>query len=174
MSRETMYGIVQFIRTLLPVFAGIGTVSSVVGFWRMFRKWDKPGYLSLLPFARGYIFGKDSNMIPRLIYALSDGMILVMTPIFYYIRIYGKVEEVMIGNHVFFIDRAMIIITVFWAIFEVARFFSSVHVSTSLCRKNHRGKGWIVSWILMPKISKIVWGFSNRVMTDERKSELKS
>ena len=171
MNSETLYQIVQTIRTLLPVFAAIGTISSAVGFWKIFNKWGKPGVLSLLPFARGWIFGKDSETIPRSLYAISDGLIVVLTPIFYYIRANGKVEEVMIAGHLFYIDKAMLVVTVVWAICEGIRFLSSVHISANLCKKNERGKGWTISWVLMPKISKIIWGFSDQYIKNELKEE---
>ena len=167
---ETLFNIVQFIRTLLPIFAAIGTISSAVGFWRMFRKWDKPGYLSLIPFIRGWIFGKDSGNIARFLYAFSDGMIVVLTPIFYYIRIYGEVQEYVVGEFVFYVDRAMLIITAIWAVMEAIRFFSSIHISANLVKKNNRGKGWIVSWVLLPDFSKIVWGFSNRFLKETKEN----
>ena len=90
MKSETLFNIAQLIRTLLPIFAAIGTISSAVGFWRIFRKWHKPGILSLVPFARGWVFGKDSGRTARTLYAFSDGVIVVLTPIFYYIRAYGR------------------------------------------------------------------------------------
>ena len=46
-SSERMYAIAQFIRTLMPIMAGIGTVSSVIGLWRSFSKWHQPGILSI-------------------------------------------------------------------------------------------------------------------------------
>lgn len=79
MKSETLFHIVQFIRTLLPIFAAIGTISSSIGFWRMFQKWNKPGVLSLVPFVRGWVFGKDSPKKARLLYAVSDGIIVVLT-----------------------------------------------------------------------------------------------
>ena len=169
MRTETFYEIAQVIRTLLPVFAAIGTVSSAVGFWRIFSKWNVPGILSLVPFARGWVFGKDSPHTARGLYAFSDGMIVVLTPIFYYIRAYGKLSEYRIGGFVFYVDRAMLIVTAIWAVCEVVRFLSSVHIAANLCKKNNRGKGWVVSWVLLPKISKILWGFSDRFMTDTGK-----
>ena len=104
MTSETMYNIVQFVRTLMPIFAAIGTVTSVIGFWKMFRKWGKPGVLSLLPFVRGWIFGKDSANTPRLIYAAADGIIVTLTPIFYYIRAYGDLQEYAVGGFTFYVD----------------------------------------------------------------------
>lgn len=167
MTSETMYNIVQFVRTLMPIFAAIGTVTSVIGFWKMFRKWGKPGVLSLLPFIRGWIFGKDSANTPRLIYAAADGMIVTLTPIFYYIRAYGDLQEYVVGGYTFYVDKAMLIVTAIWAVAEIARFFSSVHISANLCKKNRKGKGWTISWVLMPKLSKILWGFSNKLMIEE-------
>ena len=168
MEAETMYEIVQVIRTLLPIFAAIGTISSIIGFWKIFQKWNKPGILSVVPFIRGWIFGKDSPQNPRLIYALSDGMIEVLTPIFYYIRAYGNVEKVIVRGFVFYVDKKMLIITAIWAVCEVARFLSSVHISANLCKKNKRGKAWIASWVLMPKISKIIWGFSGKYINENK------
>ena len=168
MKSETLYTIVQVIRTLLPIFAAIGTITSIIGFWKMFQKWNKPGYLSLLPFARGWIFGKDSPQTSRFIYALSDGLIVVLTPIFYYIRAYGEVQEVTVMGHLFYVDKAMLIVTAIWAVCEVARFLSSVHISANLCKKNKRGKGWVASWVLMPKLSKIIWGFSGKYLTENK------
>ena len=165
MQSETMLHIVQVIRTLLPMFAAIGTISSAVGFWRIFRKWNKPGILSLIPFARGWIFGKDSPRRSRTLYAGSDGMIVVLTPIFYYIRANGTLREFAVGRFVFYVDTAMLIVTAIWAVAEVIRFLSSVHISANLCRKNHRGRGWVASWILLPKLTKILWGFSGRFIT---------
>lgn len=171
MRSEILFNIVQFIRTLLPIFAAIGTISSAVGFWRIFKKWKKPGILSLVPFARGWIFGKDSGKIPRTLYALSDGMIVVLTPVFYYIRAFGEVKEYSIGRFVFYVDTAMLIVTAIWAVAEIVRFLSSVHISANLCKKNNRGKGWIFSWVLLPKFSKIVWGFSNRFITERKEDD---
>ena len=166
MKSETMYQIVQVIRTLLPVFAAIGTVSSAVGFWRIFRKWNKPGIYSVIPFVRGWIFGKDSGNVPRALYACSDGIIVVLTPIFYYIRAYGQVKEYTVGRFVFYVDTAMLIVTCIWAVAEVVRFLSSVHISANLVKKNRKGKVWVVSWVLLPKITKIIWGFSGRFITE--------
>lgn len=168
-NTERMYTITQFIRTLMPIMAGIGTVSSVIGLWRMFVKWDQPGFLSLLPFARGWVFGRDSERKPRLIYSISDGVILVLTPIFYWIRATGTLTEAHIGSFKFYVDRSMIIITVFWAIAEIMRFFSSVHISANLVKKNGQKKRWVLSWIFLPKLSKIVWGFSNRYVKERAK-----
>ena len=149
MGSETMYQIAQVIRTLLPVFAAIGTVSSAVGFWRMFRKWGEPGVLSLVPFARGWIFGRDSGRVARLLYAASDGMIVVLTPIFYYIRAFGDLQEFVVGRFTFYVDAPMLVVTAIWAVAEAVRFLSSVHISANLCKKNGRGIAWIVSWILL-------------------------
>lgn len=168
-NTERMYTITQFIRTLMPIMAGIGTVSSVIGLWRMFVKWDQPGFLSLLPFARGWVFGRDSERKPRLIYSISDGLILVLTPIFYWIRATGTLTEAHIGSFIFYVDRSMIIITVFWAIADIMRFFSSVHISANLVKKNGQKKRWVLSWIFFPKLSKIVWGFSNRYVKERAK-----
>ena len=168
-SSERMYAIAQFIRTLMPVMAGIGTVSSVIGLWRIFSKWHQPGILSLLPFARGWVFGRDSERIPRLIYSISDGVILVLTPIFYWIRAHGELTEAHAGSFTFYVDRSMIIITVFWAIAEIMRFCSSVHISENLVKKNGQKKRWVLSWIFLPKLSKIVWGFSNRYVREDVK-----
>lgn len=154
MKSETLFHIVQFIRTLLPIFAAIGTISSAIGFWRMFQKWNKPGVLSLVPFVRGWVFGKDSPKKARLLYAVSDGIIVVLTPIFYYIRAYGDVQEYVIRGFTFYVDNAMLVVTAIWAVAEVIRFLSSVHLSANLCKKAGRGKGWIV------------WGFSGRYITE--------
>ena len=164
-----MYAIAQFIRTLMPIMAGIGTVSSVIGLWRIFSKWHQPGILSLLPFARGWVFGRDSERKPRLIYSISDGVILVLTPIFYWIRAHGELTEAHIGSFTFYVDRSMIIITVFWAIAEIMRFCSSVHISANLVKKNGQKKKWVLSWIFLPKLSKIVWGFSNKYVRVDTK-----
>ena len=169
MNSQIMYNIVQVIRTLLPVFAAIGTISSAVGFWRMFRKWDTPGWFSLIPFLRGWVFGRDSSRLPRLLYAISDGMIVVLTPIFYYIRAYGDVTEYVFHGFTLYVDTPMLIVTAIWAVCEVVRFLSSVHITTKLCKKNDRGIGWVFTWILLPQVSKILWGFSNRIMADSRK-----
>ena len=166
MKSETLFNIAQLIRTLLPIFAAIGTISSAVGFWRIFRKWHKPGILSLVPFARGWVFGKDSGRTARTLYAISDGVIVVLTPIFYYIRAYGELREYVIGRFVFYVDRAMLIVTAIWAMAEIVRFLSSVHISANLCKKNNRGKAWIFSWILLPKLSKIIWGFSDKFIAE--------
>lgn len=173
-NSERMYAIAQFIRTLMPIMAAIGTVSSAIGLWRMFNKWHKPGILSLIPFARGWIFGRDSDIKPRLIYSISDGVILVLTPIFYWIRATGTLTEAHIWKFTFYVDRSMIIITVFWAIAEIMRFYSSVHISANLVKKNKQKKRWVLSWIFLPKFSKVVWGFSNRYVkekTDEDQDE---
>ena len=169
LNTERMYAIAQFIRTLMPIMAGIGTVSSVIGLWRMFNKWHQPGILSLLPFARGWVFGRDSEWKPRLIYSISDGVILVLTPIFYWIRAHGELTEANIGSFTFYVDRSMIIITVIWAIAEIVRFCSSVHISANLVKKNGQKKRWVLSWIFLPKLSKIVWGFSNRYVKEGAK-----
>ena len=168
MNSETIYKIVQLIRTLLPTFAAIGTVSSAVGFWRIFRKWNEPGIYSLIPFARGWIFGRDSGKTARMIYAGSDGLIVVLTPIFYYIRANGELREYTVGRFVFYLDTAMLIVTAIWAVAEAVRFLSSVHISANLCRENHRGKAWVISWVFLPKFSKIIWGFSNRFITEHK------
>ena len=174
MKSETMYQIVQVIRTLLPIFAAIGTISSAVGFWRIFKKWGKPGYLSLIPFVRGWIFGKDSPNIPRFLYSFSDGMIVVLTPIFYYIRAFGEVQEYTVGSFVFYVDHAMIIVMAIWAVMEIVRFVSSVHISANLVEKNNQKKGWVISWVLLPKITKIIWGFSNRFIKENGENEPES
>ena len=168
-SSERVYAIAQLIRTLMPIMAGIGTISSVIGLWRIFSKWHQPGILSLLPFARGWVFGRDSERKPRLIYSISDGVILVLTPIFYWIRANSELTEAHIGSFTFFVDRSMIIITVFWAIAEMMRFCSSVHISANLVKKNGQKKRWVLSWIFLPKLSKIVWGFSNRYVKEDAK-----
>ena len=118
MKSETLYNIAQFIRNLLPIFAAIGTISSAIGFWKMFQKWNKPGILSLVPFVRGWIFGKDSKKSARIFYSLSDGIILVLTPIYYYIRAYGDLKEYTIGKFVIYLDTPMLIVTVIWAVAE--------------------------------------------------------
>ena len=174
MNSQIMYDIVQVIRTLMPIFAAIGTVSSAVGLWRMFKKWNTPGLFSLIPFVRGWVFGRDSGRVPRLLYAVSDGIIVVLTPIFYYIRAYGDVTEYVFHGFTFYVDTPMLIVTAIWAVCEVVRFMSSVHISANLCKKNNRGKGWIISWVLMPQISKILWGFSNRIMANPQKNGSKT
>ena len=166
MNAETMYKIAQVIRTLLPIFAAIGTVTSAVGFWKIFRKWGRPGWYSLLPFVRGWVFGKDSPKTARLLYAVSDGIIVVLTPIFYYIRATGELQAVSAHGFTFYIDRAMLFITVIWAIAEAVRFLSSIHISSNLVKKNDRGKGWAAFWVLFPKYAKIIWGFSGRFLKD--------
>ena len=170
---ETMYRIAEIIRSLLPVFAAIGTISSAAGFWRIFSKWKVPGYYSLIPFVRGWIFGKDSANRARFLYAFSDGLIVVLTPIFYYIRANGRLQEYKIGTFTFYMDRAMLVVTIIWAICEAVRFFSSVHISANLVKKNHQKKVWALSWVFLPKISKIIWGFSDRFIkeTDINKNE---
>ena len=172
MKSELFYNITQLIRTLLPVFAAIGTITSAVGFWRIFNKWRINGIYSLIPFVRGWIFGKDSKIIPRIFYAVSDGIIVVLTPIFYYLRVYGNIEEYTIGKFVIYVDRAMLIVIIIWVLVELIRFFSSIHIAANLCKKNNRGKGWIFSWVLIPQFTKIVWGFSNKFIK-EFKEELK-
>ncbi len=167
LNSERMYLIAQMIRTLLPIMAGIGTVSSVIGSWSMFVKWHKPGYLSLLPFARGWVFAKDSALTPRLMYSISDGIILVLTPIFYWIRANVQLTEMTVGNFTFYVDRPMIIITVIWAIMEVMRFGSSIFISANLVKKSGQKKRWVLSWVLFPKFSKIVWGLTNRYVKEE-------
>ena len=103
-----------------------------------------------------------------MLYALSDGTIVVLTPIFYYIRAFGNVREYTVGRFVFYVDTAMLIVTAIWAVAEAVRFLSSVHISANLCKKNNRGKLWTLSWVLLPKLSKIVWGFSNRFITEHK------
>lgn len=162
LNTEVMYNIAQFIRTLMPIMAAIGTISSIVGLWRIFVKWGKPGILSILPFARGWIFGKDSDRRPRLIYSFSDGMIMILTPIFYWIRACGELTPISVYGFTFYVDKSMVIITVIWAIAEILRFSSSVYISANLVKKSRQKKGWVLSWIFLPKLSKIIWGFSNR------------
>ncbi len=168
-NTERMYAIAQIVRTLMPIMAAIGTVTSVIGLWKIFRKWNQPGFLSLIPFARGWIFGRDSNKRPRLLYSISDGVILLLTPIFYWIRATGTLTEAHIGGFTFYVDRSMIIITVIWAIAEVTRFGSSVYISANLVKKNGQKKRWILSWVLLPKLSRIVWGFSSRFVKEDAK-----
>ena len=80
------------------------------------------------------------------------------------------VFAIMQGVHItFYVDRSMIIITVVWAIAEIMRFCSSVHISANLVKKNGQKKRWILSWIFLPKFSKIVWGFSNRYVREDVK-----
>lgn len=74
--------------------------------------------------------------------------------IFYYIRAYGDVQEYVIRGFTFYVDNAMLVVTAIWAVAEVIRFLSSVHLSANLCKKAGRGKGWIV------------WGFSGRYITE--------
>ena len=173
-SENLFYIIAELFRNLMPYMAALGTLSSIVGFWRMFRKWNRPGYLSLLPFARGYIFGKDSSRGMRLLYSISDGMIMLLTPVFYYVRAKGGLTPVEFFGFTVYVDASMIAIVIVWAILEVTKFLSSVNVSTNLCKKNNRGKLWIVSWVLMPQISKILWGFSDKIMAREDKNNTKS
>ena len=66
---------------------------------------------SLLSFIRGWIFEKDSANTPRLIYAAADGMIVTLTPIFYYIWAYGDLQEYVVGGYTFYVDKAMLIVT---------------------------------------------------------------
>ena len=157
-----MYGLAQLLRTLLPVMAAIGTISSVAGLWRMFVKWGRPGALSLVPFARGWIFGKDSNALPRAVYSISDGAIMALTPIFYYIRAFGDLAAVTVGGFTFYVDGPMLAVTAIWAVAELVRFGTSVHVSSNLVKKHGQKKRWVLSWVLLPQLSQIVWGFSNR------------
>ena len=153
----------------MPILAGIGTVSSIIGLARIFNKWHQPWFLSMLPFARGWIFAKDSKTEIRLIYSIFDGLILIMTPIFYWIRATVQLTEVQIGSFIIYVDRPMIILTIFWAIAEIMRFYSSVHISANLVKKNGQKKKWILSWIFLPQISKIVWGFSDRYVKEDAK-----
>ena len=78
----------------------------------------------------------------------------------------GELREYVIGRFVFYVDRAMLIVTAIWAVAEIVRFLSSVHISANLCKKNNRGKAWIFSWILLPKLSKIIWGFSDKFIAE--------
>ena len=168
MDSDLFFRFAEIIRSLLPVFAAIGTVSSIVGFWKIFNKWGKPGYLSLLPFARGWIFGKDSPETARTIYAFSDGFIVVLTPIFYYLRANSASEPLFeFHGYTIYGDKPMMIITVIWAIAEIVKFLSSVHISANLCKKNNKGKRWIATWIVFPKIAKIIWGFSDKFLQKE-------
>ena len=168
MNSQTIYNLVQLIRNLLPVFAAIGTISSAIGFWRIFQKWRAPGILSLVPFARGWVFGRDSGRTARFLYAFSDGLIFVLTPIFFYIRANGALREYTVWRFTFYVDTPMLIVTAIWAAAEVARFLSSVHITANLCKKNHRGKIWVASWILLPKLTKVLWGFSGRFIQEPR------
>ena len=44
MKSETLFNIVQFIRTLLPIFAAIGTISSAVGILADIQKMEQAGH----------------------------------------------------------------------------------------------------------------------------------
>ena len=172
-NSNVMLNITQFFRTITPILAAIGTISSTVGFWRIFQKWNKPGIYSIIPFIRGWIFSKDSSYITRMLYSFSDGFIVVLTPIFYWIRIYGNIEEVVIKDFTFYIDRAMIIVVVLWAIAEIVKFISYTIVAKNLCIKNNKKKRWIFSWIFLPKFTKIIWGFSNKFIKKEEIEDIK-
>ena len=65
----------------------------------------------------------------------------------------------------------MMIITVIWAIAEIVKFLSSVHISANLCKKNNKGKGWVAVWIIFSKIAKIIWGFSDKFLQKEAVTE---
>ena len=170
MSPDTMYYIAQILRTAMPICAGIGTITSAAGLWQMFHKWGKPGWLSLVPFVRGWIFSKDSSTFMRAVYAISDGIILALTPLFYYIRANGVVQEYQVRGFTFYMDRSMLIITIIWAIAEFVRFLSSVDVSSNLCKKNDQGILWVICWVAFPWLPKILWGLSNRYMKVEEDS----
>ena len=159
---DVMHGLAQLLRTLLPVMAAIGTISSVAGLWRMFVKWGRPGALSLVPFARGWIFGKDSNALPRAVYSISDGAIMALTPIFYYIRAFGDLAAVTVGGFTFYVDGPMLAVAAIWAVAELLRFGTSVCVSSNLVNKHRQKKRWVLSWVLLPQLTQIVWGFSSR------------
>ena len=42
------------------------------------------------------------------------------------------------------------------------------------CKKSGQKKRWILSWIFLPKLSKIVWGFSNRYVKENAKWSIKT
>ena len=172
-NSDIMLTITQVLRTITPFLAAIGTISSTVGFWRIFQKWNKPGIYSMIPFVRGWIFSKDSSFITRALYSFADGFIVVLTPIFYWIRINGKVEEVIIKDFTFYIDRTMLTVVVIWAIAEVVKFISYAITAKNLCIKNNKKKRWIFSWIFLPKITKVIWGFSNKFIKKEEIENIK-
>ncbi len=161
-GNDLLYELAQLLRSLMPLMAAIGTASSIVGLWKMFTKWGYSGALSLLPFIRGWIFAKDSSTAARATYSISDGTILVLTPIFYGIRMFGHLTPVAVGRFTFYLDTPMLIVTAIWAVAEVARFASKVPVTVSLVEKSGQKKRWVLSWMVFPKISQIIWGFSDK------------
>ena len=163
--------ITELIRTAIPIFAAIGTITSIIGFWRIFKKWNVPGILSLIPFVRSWIFSKDSNFWIKLFYSLSDGFIMILTPIFYYIRAYGELKPVKIYGITFYLDTPMLIVVIIWAILEIIKFISYALVTNKIVIKNNQKKIWVLAWILIPKITKIIWGFSNKFIKNENKKE---
>ena len=169
---DIIYEITELIRTALPIFAAIGTISSIIGFWRIFKKLNVPGIFSLIPFVRSFIFSKDSNFWVKLFYSLSDGFIMILTPIFYYIRAYGNLRPVEIYGITFYLDTAMLIVVIIWAILEVIRFITHAMVTNKIVIKNNQKKIWVLAWIFIPKITKIIWGFSNKFIKAENQGKI--
>lgn len=165
--------ITELIRTAIPIFAAIGTIGSIIGFWRIFKKWNIPGALSLVPFVRSWKFSKDSNFWIKLSYSLSDGFIMILTPIFYYIRAFGKLKPVVIHGITFYLDTPMLIVVIIWAILEVIKFVSYALVTNTIVIKNNQKKIWVLAWIIAPKLTKIIWGFSNKFIKEETKEKNK-
>ena len=58
---DIIYVVTELIRTLIPIFGAVGTITSIIGFWRIFKKWNIPGIYSLIPFVRSWIFSKDNE-----------------------------------------------------------------------------------------------------------------
>ena len=75
LNTERMYAIAQVIRTLMPVMAGIGTVTSAIAFWRMFNKWNQPWILSwiFLPKLSKIIWGFSNRYMMSFLYDSNIG-----------------------------------------------------------------------------------------------------
>ena len=164
MHSVNMIKLIDLVRILLPYFTALCTIFATVGFWRMFRKWNQPGYLSLLPFARGWIFARDSRKTPRLVYTISDGIVLLMTPAFYYFSATGRTAAHRFLGYTIYMDSSLLVLTVIWCILQACVFVSSIFVSRRLCEVNETNKFWMICWILVPNLTKIIWGFSEKYL----------
>ena len=166
-GNDLLYELAELLRSLMPLMAAIGTVSSIIGLWKMFTKWGYSGALSLLPFTRGWVFAKDSGFAARATYSISDGTIMVLTPIFYAIRMFGQLTPVDVAGFTFYVDTPMLVVTAIWAVAEVARFTSKVPVTVSLVDKSGQKRRWVLSWMVFPKISQVLWGFSGKFVKQQ-------
>ena len=76
---------INLVWEIILYLVALFTLTSIIGLRKMFNKWHKSGLLSLVSFTRGWIFSKDSKLAIRLIYSISDGIILILTPIYYWL-----------------------------------------------------------------------------------------